>query len=424
MPRGDNQASNSRKRAARTLATSEGIPYTAALRRLGGQPTPPIPVEALAAADVDPAAGYAADDWSYQARSARQAANALRYWEQRRAGRPVRLWQAEIEVRCAATGEDEAWWRIALGYMRYPLHRVAGVQTHTVSLSDDADQTHDVAPVPDTDVDPAERRRLEADYPRRPMPWPVRPAPYGPEKSFDITDYAAALRRGAARAAGRTPTDLPDPAPLPAGTRLGIWRAVHQAEFLAGHDIADARRRAAELAATIVDTDGRPLGRVVDLKPDDGFRSATSGEWIHPACWPSTDPAQELWDDHDAAGQPAASLARILADEADRLARSWAQSEAEHHALEARLHTQPDGTRTLSAPAELERAALAARFRHGGKTPAELRAEADHYDYMADRVYGKAVHDDDDIKRVEEAAAMAKTLRQLADERDARAGRH
>jgi hypothetical protein len=40
------------------------------LRQARRQPRPPIPAEAIAALAVDPVAGYAADDWSWEARSA------------------------------------------------------------------------------------------------------------------------------------------------------------------------------------------------------------------------------------------------------------------------------------------------------------------------------------------------------------------
>ncbi|WP_141714179.1 hypothetical protein [Micromonospora inyonensis] len=68
------------KRAARELAARDGIPYARALRQVRQQPRPPIPPEAIAALEVDPAAGYAGDDWSFEARHAREEARTLAYW--------------------------------------------------------------------------------------------------------------------------------------------------------------------------------------------------------------------------------------------------------------------------------------------------------------------------------------------------------
>jgi hypothetical protein len=67
------------KRAARELAERDGIPYARALREVRRHPRPPIPAQAIAALEADPAAGYAEDDLSWDARSARQGAEKLAY---------------------------------------------------------------------------------------------------------------------------------------------------------------------------------------------------------------------------------------------------------------------------------------------------------------------------------------------------------
>jgi hypothetical protein len=116
----------------------------------------------------------------------------------------------------------------------------------------------------------------------------------------------------------------------------------------------------------------------------------------------------------------------VLEDARTWLSDTYRASAREHQVFEARLHTQPDGARTLSTPAELARVATAARARHRGKSPAELRQAAELADYMADRVYGRAVENDEDFKRIEHARHEARTLRELAGDLEARgpAGGH
>jgi hypothetical protein len=422
MPK--NSPSSARTRAARQLAAAQGIKYTEALRLVSQAPKadPPIPPAALAAAAADPAAGYAADDWSTAARMARDDAGQLRAWEARRAGRPVRMWEAGIEVRCAATCELEAWWRLTL-YMREPRYRAAGLASEPMSqdLDGRARGTHSqVQLVPDGQVSLAERERLELDYPRRDVLWPREWTLAGPEKDHDITEYACALRLASWRLSGEldAPPGSSRP-PLPGGVTLRIWRAVYKCRFLAGMSTGDARGRAAELAGTVVAWDGRPSGRVLSLEPDDGFAGASG--WLHPACTGTIgrETQDALWDDYDA-GASAAVQAAALTREAGLLEGHWHRSNAEAEAWEARLHTQPDGSRTLSTARELEDIAMAARVRHGYKTPAQLREAADQASYMAERVYGKAVENDDDYRRIERARHQATVLRQLADDLEAR----
>lgn len=117
-------ARNELKNAARALAREENISYTAARRRLTGDAAdvalPPIPPEALTASSTDPAAGHDQNDPCRDAVEAFNAAARLEYWEQRRAGRPVRLWDVEIEVRAAATSPEEAYWLLGVGYLHRP----------------------------------------------------------------------------------------------------------------------------------------------------------------------------------------------------------------------------------------------------------------------------------------------------------------
>jgi hypothetical protein len=343
----------------------------------------------------------------------------------------VRLWEADIEVRCVAVNEDEAWWRLALGYLRTPVYRVpdmGGLCCHTTELhhGPEHDGYREVALVTVDELAKGEWERLVDDYPRRPMPWPETWAPGGPEKTFDIDDYAASLRRAATRAAGQPadePADEPTRPTLEADLpqRLQVWRAVHCAGFLAGVTIDDARTRAAELAATIVDTRGRKLARVVDVRPDDGM-TGRDGVWLHPVTFGgSIESTRLLWDDYEAADTPAAAPAALLTTEADRLQAQWRAEHAEASAYEARLHTQPDGTRTLSTPAELTEVAEQITARYRNKPADDIRQRAEHWRYMADRVYGKVVNGDEDVKRIEQADAMAKALARLAEQREQQA---
>src|SRR6266540_3550383 len=174
------------KHAVRDLAAADGISYTAARRTLAGRAdiaVPPIPPAALAAAETDPAAGYGEDDLSREAGDAFNAATRLRYWEERRAGRPVRLWEADIEVRAAASSSEEARWLLDVGYLHRPCFRAAGL--HAESLSREP-----VSPVPDNEVDDEERTRLYLCYPRRPMRWSPTWADNDAAKQFDIERYA------------------------------------------------------------------------------------------------------------------------------------------------------------------------------------------------------------------------------------------
>lgn len=78
-----------------------------------------------------------------------------------------------------------------------------------------------------------------------------------------------------------------------------------------------------------------------------------------------------------------------------------------------------DGTRTYTSPGMMRMATANARTEAKGKTSAELRAMAEHADYMATRVYGKVVDTDDDVRRIETTKHQAKVWAALADEKAA-----
>jgi hypothetical protein len=369
------------------------------------------------------------DEWSFEARQARDDARRLAAWKERQRGRSVRLWTADIEVRAAALDAQDAWWRLAV-YMRYPCHRIrTALLHHPADLELSGLNQQPAADDPDRDrelelaavVEPAERVRLELDYPRAELPRPARWEAYGPSQRADVAEYAAALRHGAGRLLGELSeaeeAALAARPPLPPGTVLGVWRAVHQATFLAGEDEASARARAQELAATIVDWAGRPLGRVLRVAPDDGFRSARDGRWLHPAETSSWETLEDLWADHEAGertvGDPAA-LAGVLRRAAEDLEREFTNAIAAHVHWDIVSHQQPDGSRTLSSPAELEAVDREVEEEAAGKSRADLLRLADEADYLADRVYGKSVQNDAEFKRVERFQQRAKAFRQLA----------
>lgn len=121
------------KRAAREQAAREGISYTAARRRLAEPQSVETAAAALSPAELN-ALGIAAaeqhvatfgdEDHSWDAHTARQELDSVRFWEELRAGREVRLWSAVIETRVAALDSDDAWHRLSL-WTRHPVHRGA-----------------------------------------------------------------------------------------------------------------------------------------------------------------------------------------------------------------------------------------------------------------------------------------------------------
>jgi hypothetical protein len=52
------------------------------------------------------------EDWSFEARMAADDVRRLAVWEERRAGRPIRLWEADIEAHSAAVDRGKAWTRL------------------------------------------------------------------------------------------------------------------------------------------------------------------------------------------------------------------------------------------------------------------------------------------------------------------------
>ncbi len=434
-------------------AAREGEKFTTALRRHQGPEASPAELAALGVADAEKYAASFADknNWDRDANQARQQWREVQHWEEMRAGREIRIWHAVIETRAAALDADDAWHRLSL-YMRSPLHRGGDKPLlHMTWEIDDAaweeakerGYRRELDPLDPADLTEDERRRLEADYPRGVFTHTAtRGELYGAWEQAHVADYCQALERTARmieQGRGLTEDDLQQWAaeldaergPLPPGIALTYWRAHWRVEFLAGYDEASARERAEELAATVVDYAGRPIGRVVDgsLEPDDGFRNAVDGRWMHPAAFNSDGlTAQDLWEDYAevearaAAGEPVGSRP-VLRDmyrlAAEQLRESFARSTGEHTAHEAKLHTQPDGTRTYTTPGTMQIITANARQEAAGKTPAELREMAEHADYMARRVYGKVVENDNDVHRIEATEQRAKVWAKLADDIEA-----
>ncbi|WP_280216663.1 hypothetical protein [Nocardia neocaledoniensis] len=427
-------ANRARKRANRARAAHEGGSYTAAhysdprgagnpaiqerMRLTGATPEVAARMIRDARARVQT---IATDDWSFEARRARQAAEAVEKWEQRRAGRPVRFWTVYVDIWAAAIDEADA--RIRLDYyLRALYHYAPGIacQAWDLSLAKPTPLADHgtVAEVPDADLTAEQRGRLIADYP--PAAWALRDQPsrlYGARETAHILNYVAALERAATRL--ESAITGPDGAlqVVPADTPLRIWRAQRSTNVLAGPDEASARRRGEQLAATVVDRSGRSVGELVAVEPDDGFVSATDGYWVHPAEHIYGKEAEALWADYDAyelADDHATLQAAALRRGAQELAAAWDTARGENARYEAKLHIQPDGTRTLSTPAEFAAVERQAAIRAESLTESQLRELADQDDYMASRVYGKAVDTDDDAKRIEQLHHRATVLRALA----------
>lgn len=411
------------RREALARQAETGEPYARAHRIARDTAASPSPAE-LAERGVADArarlASFAGDDWSMEARAAQRDLYAVEEWEDGCDGRQVRLWDVVIEVRTSAVDEDDARSRLG-SYLRWPLHRAGssnGLLSGEESTSEDA-PGECLARIDGSRLTTAERRLLTLDY--APAALGVPGGPFSERNDAHVQDYLESLGRGHRRLLGHFPAGREaeldrDRGLLLDGADLTFWRARRYAWFLAGPGIESARERAAELASTIVDYAGRPAGRIVSITPDDGFKSAVDGLWCHPA---TQVPVTELFDDYDLAehstGHPSAVAALLVFGRAalDASYHRDAREIAEH---EARLHLQPDGARTLSTAAELSAVAAACRKEYAGKDPAVLRQKADEADYMANRVYGKAVDSDQDCKRIEYAEHEAKTLRAMADE--------
>ncbi|MEU9117744.1 DUF6247 family protein [Streptomyces sp. NPDC048483] len=392
-------------------ARRQGGKFTAALRRETAALSP-ADLNALGVADAKKRAdGFTADDGSWDASRARHEWQEVQWWERMRAGREIRIWHAVIESRAAALDADDTWYRLSL-YLRNPVHRgdkglhMSWEIGSPVPLGE---RRREVAPIDPAEPEEAERQRLGADYPREVFAHiNTRGVQYGDWEQSHVADYCATPARSArmvSEGRGLTEDDMrrwvaeldAERGPLPDGVQLTYWRAHWRAEFLAGYDQACARKRAEEIAATIVDYAGRPLGHVAggSLEPYDGFRNAIDGRWMHPAASSIGELSRrELWEDYTevearaAAGEPVGSRP-VLRDmyllAQDHLREIFAERTGELAAHEAKLHTQPDGTRTYTAPGTMRIITANARQEATGKTPAELREMAEHADHMARR---------------------------------------
>ncbi|MBB3664408.1 hypothetical protein FB384_003312 [Prauserella sediminis] len=239
----------------------------------------------------------------------RQEALDVEAWEARRRGRTVRLWCAELLVRTTARDVEDATFRLVT--LAHPYHRTG----HARRLCSVA------GPVrwsPPGSVDAAVDGRLHGGP--HPSSGPeyetlVGGLPCGPDvprrdaERAQSADHAAALEL-AGRGVRRTlpQTSMPGP----------CWQVWQRVSFLAGP--GDAPARAAELAATIVDTRGAPAAAVTRIEPQDGRRDPGEGRLVHPACDAGPRVIDALWDDFDAVeaglgdpGEPVALASVCLA---------------------------------------------------------------------------------------------------------------
>ncbi|WP_146225283.1 hypothetical protein [Prauserella marina] len=264
-------------------------------------------------------------------------------------------------------------------------------------------------------MSPEEWLRLKRDYPIGVDEHRADSTPYGDFERAHVTSYVAALTTGRARLlAPRGERDEPAlvaRGPASTGARLGCWQSRQRVHFLAGPLESSARRRADELAATIVDSSGDPLARVSELDADDGFASVVDGHWVHPADSVGPFATVALWDDFDAIAGPAdvgsaSALAAILGRAAAQVRETFDR--------DARLHAAPvpPGDARLAGLAMVEEKARAAA---AGKSELELVRLADDADYLADRLDGTV--DWDDLRRAEEFRRQAEVYRELAGER-------
>ncbi|WP_199433238.1 hypothetical protein [Qaidamihabitans albus] len=214
----------------------------------------------------------------------------------------VRLWSAALDVRVTALDAGDACFRLAL---RHPYHRLGDVP--------ELYRAESIGPYAG-ELTPDERCLLELDYPRGVLPHADDRAPHGRFEQAHVADYVQALLLAHER--------LLDPPDERAGRRLAarralrpevrlhVWRVRYRALLLAGADRASARARAGELAATIVDYAGRPLARVVHVRPE-GEPAGTSA-------------VRALLADYEAAGTDGpAETAGLLARSACDLWRAF-----------------------------------------------------------------------------------------------------
>jgi hypothetical protein len=433
MTESTHPTSRGQQQRARAYAKDQHLPYAEALRiiRQGTDPDACPDWEPTAAAVASWAAMHGiseadardaltqserkwraareVDEYGFGTGYARREAEAVREWEYHRAGRPIRLWEAVIEVRAAAVDERDATNRLT-GYFSYrPLHRISDGDEllHEQSTWDEQTGDHHV-----TEYLPGpggEARALAEDYPVEAFDADDEDV-YSDRYQVHMRYYCQALRDLAARhRTGRT--DTPAPAPVSAGLRPGpaeelrYWYTRWEAEVLAT-DEADARNRAEALAATVP-----ALTKVVAVEP---FRFI--GTYSHDAQWAESRRG-ELWEDYNAGPDvdAGARLADRLEAHATRITELFHQHRAEVAAYDARLHTQPDGTRTLSTADQLDTVRAAARAAGHGKSAAELVKMAEEQEYLARRFYGRRVDTDEDEMRIERLEATAAVWRTMAE---------
>ncbi|WP_335992343.1 hypothetical protein [Glycomyces sp. MUSA5-2] len=420
--------SRGEQQRARAYARTQRVPYAEALRAVrrgtdtaaapDWEPTPAAVASWAAMHHITEAEARAelceaetkwrtareSDPYSIYTGFDRDGAEAVREWEYRRAGRPIRLWEAVIEVRAAATSEAEATQCLTSAYTQRPLHRIVENHLIVTKLPDwDGQIAHHVT---EHTPDAAEAAILAAAYPQAAFDTDAESTAngyYSDRHEIHVRHYTAALRRLAdAERAGRTPAPAAPVARIDA--RLRFWKARWQVEFLATDDV-DARSRVQALAATL------PAPTAVDgLQPHPRF--GTSHEALD-----VRDAAEGLWADYEAG--PGADTGERLAAHLEACAaeveEQFAAGRAEAAAFEARLHTQPDGTRTLSSVEALDDVRAAARDLARGKNRAELLKMAEEKEYLARRFYGRSVATDGGEMRIERLEATAAVWRAMAE---------
>ena len=366
--------------------------------------------------------GWAAD-------RARSDARAVEDWERCRAGRLVPLWTVYVDAWAAALDDTEAADRL-LYSQRTLYHCAPGVPVDSWDLKlaypePLADKFGiQVLEVPAGELDAAHRIQLIADYP--PAGWALRHQPHrlhGPREHAHLADYHTALTHAVDRLLAGQHRDKfqREREVLPPDTPLRFYRAQRHTQVLAGPEVLAARERGEQLAATMVDYLGRPVGRLAEVELDDGYVSADR-HWVHPAEGMDYETVHGLWADYEAyqgTTDHAQAQARALTRGAARLHDLLTGAGHDGAEFEAKLNTQPGGQRTLSSLAEFALVEQATIAEDSGRhwTPMQLREEADRADYLARRVYGKVVETDDAVKRIECLHHRAAVLRDHAERR-------
>ncbi|WP_277068976.1 hypothetical protein [Saccharomonospora viridis] len=241
------------------------------------------------------------------ARQARRDASDVEHWEARRRGRYVRLWAARLDVWAAARDARDAAYRL-VRHVRQPHHRIGDVPILRSTGSPRLCATADVG-----------GGGILTTYPRGALDHRYDRAPFGALERAHVVAYVRALAAARDRLLGVMPcasasrcTDGHEALSRPEGSPLQVWRVSHRILYLAGP--GEARARAAELAATVVDDSGAPAAEIVDMRADDGYVDG-EGRWVHPALTLVPRAVSALWADYDAAeadvGQPSA-IAEVI----------------------------------------------------------------------------------------------------------------